>query len=121
MNWSMRHWVFSAVRLIPLLGVLMLFGCDDIANFMPKGTETQSSEEEEEKRGPNGGILLSDGKFSVEITIFEAGRPPQYRVFPYSDSQPVDPAKVDLKIELGRLGGKVDHCWATTHMVVPVV
>lgn len=101
------HRVYCASRLIGLLAVLMLVGCDGIANVMPRDTESQSSEEEQ--RGPNGGRLLKDGKFAVEITIFEAGRPPQFRVFPYNDGKPVPPSEVDLEIELGRLGGKVDR------------
>jgi len=65
--------------------------------------------EAEFERGPNGGRLLKDGSFALELTIFEAGQEPQFRVYPYLDGQAIDPSKVDLEIELARLGGKTDH------------
>jgi cobalt-zinc-cadmium efflux system membrane fusion protein len=52
--------------------------------------------------------LLRDGDFAVEVTIFEDGVDPEYRVYPFLDDKPLDPAKVDLTIELGRLGGQKD-------------
>ena len=33
---------------------------------------------EEEPRGPQGGRLLVDGDFSVELTVFESGIPPEF-------------------------------------------
>ena len=59
-------------------------------------------------RGPHRGRLLTEGDFSVEITIFEQGLPPEFRVYAYRDGAPVKPTDVDLRIELGRLGGIVD-------------
>ena len=69
------------------------------------------SDEEEFERGPNNGRLLKDdnGPLSLEITIFEAGRPPQFRIYTYLNGEALDPSSVDLSIELGRLGGKVDR------------
>jgi len=58
--------------------------------------------------GPHGGRLLSDGDFGTEVTIFERGVPPEFRVFFYSKNQPLDPATVKLTIELHRFGGRVD-------------
>jgi cobalt-zinc-cadmium efflux system membrane fusion protein len=60
-------------------------------------------------RGPHNGRLLSDGAFAVEITIFEDGVEPEFRVYPYRDDKPVDPRQVRLTVELTRLGGKVDR------------
>jgi cobalt-zinc-cadmium efflux system membrane fusion protein len=45
--------------------------------------EAGHSEEAEAPEGPHGGRLLTDGKLSVEVTIYEAGQDPQYRVYPY--------------------------------------
>jgi len=61
------------------------------------------------ERGPHRGRMLRAGDFAVEITIFEDGVDPQFRVYPYINDKPTDPGKVDLEIELGRLGGKVDR------------
>ncbi len=67
-----------------------------------------SDEEAESAKGPHGGRLLEDGKFALEVTIFETGVDPQYRVYPTLDGEPVDPSAVDLTVTLSRLGGKQD-------------
>jgi membrane fusion protein, heavy metal efflux system len=65
-------------------------------------------EEAEPAKGPHGGRLLEDGKFALEVTIFETGVDPQYRVYPTLDGEPVDPSVVNLTVTLSRLGGKQD-------------
>lgn len=61
-------------------------------------------------RGPHGARLVSDDGLQVEMTIYEAGVPPQFRVYPYDASlKPVPPREVDLVVELHRLGGRVDR------------
>lgn len=61
-------------------------------------------------RGPHGGRLLSDGPLQIEITIYETGVPPQFRVYPFDAGlKPLAPKDVDLRIELHRLGGRVDR------------
>src|SRR5215218_2265661 len=59
-------------------------------------------------KGPHGGRLLSEGDFATEVTIFERGVPPEFRVFFYDKNKPIDPAEVKLTIELHRFGGRVD-------------
>jgi cobalt-zinc-cadmium efflux system membrane fusion protein len=60
-------------------------------------------------RGPRGARLLSDSTLQLEMTIYETGIPPQFRVYPYdSRLRPIDPKEVDLRVELHRLGGRVD-------------
>lgn len=61
-------------------------------------------------RGPHGGRLLSDDGLQVEMTIYETGVPPHFRVYPYDPSRtPISPREVDLIVELHRLGGRVDR------------
>lgn len=61
-------------------------------------------------RGPHGARLLSDGPLQMEVTIYETGVPPQFRVYPFdNEMKPIDPKDVDLRIELHRLGGRVDR------------
>ena len=71
-------------------------------------TGEHDHEENEPEEGPHGGRLLEDGAFALEVTIFESGVEPQYRVYPTLDGKPVDPSAVDLTITLSRLGGKQD-------------
>lgn len=70
---------------------------------------TEHGEAAEAPEGPNGGRLLADGQFSLEITIFETGQEPQFRIYPYWEGEPLDPDKVNLQINLSRLGGEVDR------------
>lgn len=63
----------------------------------------------EAPKGPHGGRLLTDGDFAVEISIFEEGQEPQFRVFPTRDGKAVDPKTVNLAVTLKRLGGQVDR------------
>ena len=52
---------------------------------------------------------MSDGELRAEITIYERGVPPQFRVYFYEGSKPLPPEEVTLTIELHRLGGRVDR------------
>ena len=47
-------------------------------------------DEHAEVKGPNGGKLLEQDGFSVEVTIFESGIPPEMRLFVYQNGQIVD-------------------------------
>ena len=60
-------------------------------------------------KGPRGGRLLSKDGFQVEITIYEKGIPPQFRIYAYEKGKPIDPNEVKLNIALHRLGGRVDE------------
>jgi len=72
---------------------------------------TNDPEENEPEKGPRGGRLLHEGALSLEVTIFEKGVPPQYRVYTYIDNQDVAPSRSrlsDLQIELRRFGDKTE-------------
>ena len=48
--------------------------------------------------------MFSDGDIQLEVTIFEKGTPPQFRVYPRKISgEKISPSQVDLIIELQRL------------------
>ena len=59
-------------------------------------------------KGPHGGRLLSAGDFAAEVTIFERGVPPEFRVFLYEKGKPIEPGAAKVTIELHRFGGRVD-------------
>lgn len=71
--------------------------------------ETAEVEAGEYERGPHNGRMLRDGDFALEITIYEEGPEPLYRLYPYLNDQPVDPRQVQASIALTRLGPKVDR------------
>lgn len=68
--------------------------------------ETASGDYE---RGPHRGRMLRDGDFAVEITIFEDGVDPEFRVYAYDNDEPIDPRNVQLSMALSRLGNKIDR------------
>lgn len=89
-----------------MLALATLAACGEPATR--KGSEETATTGEYE-RGPHRGRMLRDGNFALEITIFEEGVEPELRVYAYRDGKPVKPSKVQLTVELGRLGGKTDR------------
>jgi cobalt-zinc-cadmium efflux system membrane fusion protein len=60
-------------------------------------------------KGPHGGRLLIEDDFGIEVTIFETGLPPEFRVYAYHVDQPLQPEQVKLDIELKRTADKLEH------------
>lgn len=98
-------------RFRPLLAALVLLaGCG--SGDHPAGgsaTGSHSAPAEEFERGPHRGRLLRDGDFALEVTIFETGVPPQFRLYAYRGDEPLPATDWSASIELERLGGKVDR------------
>jgi cobalt-zinc-cadmium efflux system membrane fusion protein len=70
----------------------------------PQATATAGKIIPEE--GPHGGKLLRADGFEVEVTIFEDGVPPEFRIFGYRQGQPLKPEEFKATIELQRLDKK---------------
>lgn len=108
-----------AIVLVALLSLLISKGGETSASAVAgSNADTESGKnaagkeqgnEDEIETGPHHGRLLRDGKFAVEIAIFETGTPPEFRVWVSEDGAPVDPEQVGVTVELTRLGGKQDH------------
>ena len=69
-------------------------------------TENHESEPE---RGAHGGRLLRDGDFALELTIVEAGVPPEFRLWATRAGEPIAPGDLQARVTLTRLGGIVDR------------
>jgi cobalt-zinc-cadmium efflux system membrane fusion protein len=82
-----------------------LSACGEGARAPEQGHEAEA---EEFERGPHRGRMLRDGDLAVEVTIFEDGVEPQFRVFPYLKNEPLAPRELALTMALTRLGGQVD-------------
>lgn len=63
---------------------------------------------EEFERGPHNGRMLRGEGLELEVTIFEKGVPPEFRVYATTGGKPVSPSQVKLVIELERFGGRKD-------------
>lgn len=91
---------------------LLLAACDQAATdrTQKEGEHGQGvAAENEVKKGPNRGLLLEDGNFAIEVTIFEQGRPPQFRLFAYEAGKPLNPAQIEASVILTRLDGEENH------------
>jgi cobalt-zinc-cadmium efflux system membrane fusion protein len=76
-----------------------------------KGETSEAGHEEaaagDYERGPHNGRMLRNGKFALEITVFEDGVPPEYRLYAYRDDKPLAPSEVKASITISRLDGEV--------------
>lgn len=95
------------------IGVVVLIGVVLLALIVWRGSGADSGDVStgaaDYPRGPHGARLLSDGALRLEMTIYEEGVPPHFRIYPYdAELRPVPPGEVDLRVELHRLGGRVD-------------
>ncbi len=64
--------------------------------------------DEHEQKGAHGGKLLEQGKFTLEVTVFENGIPPEMRLFGYYDGKLLKPDDFTVTVRLDRLGGQQD-------------
>src|SRR3972149_4486393 len=68
------------------------------------GTTSQNDAVGAPQKGPHGGKLFTQDGYGVEVTIFEQGVEPEFRVYTYQDGKPLDPAASQVSITLDRLG-----------------
>ena len=58
----------------------------------------------EPAKGPHGGRFFTDGSYGLELTIFETGVEPQFRLYTYQNGKPTDPAASQVTVSVERLG-----------------
>ena len=69
-----------------------------------EGPATNAGAEQGPTKGPNEGKLFTSDGFGVEVTIFEQGVPPQFRLYLYENGRPLSPAAARVSLTLSRLG-----------------
>ena len=79
---------------------ILISACSDAGNMAKEG---------EVVKGPHGGRLLTNAGFSLELSIFETGVPPEFRAWATQNGETLKPTEVNLNITLTRLGGKIDN------------
>ena len=90
-------------QIIYIFMASMIVAC---SNNPSSETDHMEAAEEEAPRGPNGGILLEQDGFALEVAIFEAGTPPKYRLYAYENGTPISASNVNASITLTRLDGE---------------
>lgn len=97
-------------KTIAVLTALLLTACGGPSHEDPVGPEGGHEQAAEQPpKGPNGGRLLTDGPFAIELAIFETGVPPEYHAWPTLNGNPLPLDAVELQVELHRLGNKIDR------------
>lgn len=66
--------------------------------------DAEHHEAQPPRKGPHGGKLFTQDGYGVEITIFEQGVEPEFRVYSYQDGKALDPAASEVRVTLERLG-----------------
>ena len=61
------------------------------------------------ERGPHNGRLLRDGPLALEVTVYETGVPPEFRLYGYRDGKPLPPSALQPAIEIRRLDGQTNR------------
>jgi cobalt-zinc-cadmium efflux system membrane fusion protein len=104
-------------KTIALVALIVVVGIAAAAAILRTPAAQSAAEEGAEAsgpldypRGPHGARLLSAEGLQLEMTIYETGVPPQFRIYPYdAATKPIPPKEIDLVVELHRLGGRVDR------------
>lgn len=104
----------KTVVIVAVIAAIGLATAAAILRTSPRGSTAAESPDApgtlEYARGPHGARLLSDDGIQLEMTIYETGVPPQFRVYPFDAARkPIPPRDVTLVVELHRLGGRVDR------------
>jgi cobalt-zinc-cadmium efflux system membrane fusion protein len=98
---TMRRLTMALLLAVPLVA------CGDGASNTTAEPEGEAPATGDYERGPHNGRMLRDGPFALEVTVFEDGVPPEYRLFAYRDDKPVAPGEVQARVTIRRLDGEV--------------
>ena len=98
-----------AVTAVMIVGIVLALVVLRINKPEEQAHEEGNHEAADTDRGPHGGRRFSKEAFQLEVTIYENGVLPQFRVYPFEKGRPIDPGTVKLMIALHRLGGRVDE------------
>lgn len=99
----------TRVTLMRSLCALLLLAPLSACGGSEAPAETEAAAAAEYEKGPNNGRLLKDGDFALEMTIFEDGVPPQFRVYPTRAGKPLNARSVNLTVILKRLDGEINR------------
>ena len=93
---------FSALLLSCIFLSTLLTGCGQQENGQ-YASENNDISEVELTKGPHGGRLLITDDFTLELSIFETGVPPEFRAWASFKGLSLNPSEVELKVTLTRL------------------
>lgn len=68
------------------------------------GAHAEHDHDGDGEKGPHGGRLFAKDGYGLEVTIFEQGVEPEFRIYTYRDGKPLDPSASSVTLTLERLG-----------------
>ena len=93
---------------VVLAGLILLLDKPSVVTAeMAAGDASGIAGENQPDIGPRGGKLFTGDGFGLELTIFEKGVPPQFRIYLYENGKLLPPAAAKVSIALTRLGAPV--------------
>ena len=108
-RWTIRTRRVAIVAIAPaLLLATLVTACGWGEVESPHAVAGHRSEKEEpEAEGPNGGRLLKSGAFELEIGIFEAGIPAEYRAWAWNGGPKSTKSKVRFRPQAEIIGSPI--------------
>ena len=100
---KIAHLKRAALALL-IVTSLTLGACGDRAAQEP--AEGAHAAADAFERGPHNGRLLRDGPFALEVTVYETGVPPEFRLYGYRDGKLLPPGALQPVVEVRRLDGE---------------
>lgn len=112
MNNPTKSKSWRAIAVVLALGVLLGWAVlqkdkaqtSDEHGHADQGHHEEDAAKASPAKGPHGGRLFKAGAHGLEITIFETGVPPEFRLYSYQNGEPVAPTQTAVKLTLERLG-----------------
>ena len=105
----MKRILIAIVSIVLVLGALFV-GYKILSTKPPAPVDEHGhggghdEHEEEVVKGPNGGRLFGEKDFQTEVTIYEPARlEPKFRIYFFANEKPLDPAGIELTLELHRI------------------
>src|SRR5687768_11796704 len=76
----------------------------DVEDSRDKHGSSKGDTDSPYRVGPKGGKLFTTDGFGLEVTIFEKGVPPRFRLYLYENGKPLPPSAARVNVTLSRLG-----------------
>jgi cobalt-zinc-cadmium efflux system membrane fusion protein len=96
-----------AITVVLIAGVLsaaLILGGSKTKPAADEHGHDSHAEATEPQQGPHGGKYFTQDGYGLEISIFEQGVEPEFRLYAYQDGKALDPAASKVALTLERLG-----------------
>lgn len=101
--------MFRTAFAIALGAAFLGTGCDRMRAPAEEEEKGEEAAAPEVPKGPHGGKLMGESSgFQVEVTIYETGVPPHFRLYLYEKKKPLSPSAANVKVRITRHGNRTE-------------